>query len=118
MLRCQVHQEEKVVSAEALFGFAREALAKLGLPEADAQLGAECLLWANLRGVDSHGVNRLLWVVDMAESGQLNPLPEIRVLRETPAVGLIDGDRGFGAVTATCEEQGACSGVRGVVMPV
>jgi LDH2 family malate/lactate/ureidoglycolate dehydrogenase len=93
--------EEKRVSAEALLAFARDVLAALGLPDADAEIGAECLVWANLRGVDSHGVGRLPWIAALAAEGDLNPRPEIRILRETPAVALIDGDRGLGAVTAT-----------------
>ena len=92
---------EMRVSAGALYAFSRNVLAALALPEADAQLGAENLVWANLRGVDSHGVNRLPWLVALAGDGHLNPRPEIRILRETPAIALIDGDRGLGAVTAT-----------------
>ena len=88
-------------SAEGLQDFAQAVLATLGLPEPDAQLGAECFVWANLRGVDSHGVIRLPWTVWMVETGQLNPCPDIHVIRQTPAVALIDGDRGLGAATAT-----------------
>lgn len=92
---------EKRVTAEVLEAFVRAALLALGLPEADARLGAEYMVWANLRGVDSHGVNRLPWVVWMATEGHLNPRPQMRILRETPATALLDGDRGLGPVTAT-----------------
>ena len=72
-----------------------------GFPEEEwewAGVEAEVLVWANLSGVDSHGVLRIPWYVDLVEMGQMNPRPNIRVLRETPAVLIIEGDRAFGPV--------------------
>ena len=92
---------EARIRAEELKGFAREVFLKMGLPAADAETGADCLLWANLRGVDSHGVLRFPWLVHMLDAGELNPRPKFRVLTETPAVLLMDADHGLGAVTCT-----------------
>ena len=70
----------------------------LGMPAADAALEAEVLVWANLRGTDSHGVQRIAEYSRQVDNGNMNTRPEIRVEKETPAVLLIDGDWAFGPV--------------------
>ncbi|MEE8318044.1 MAG: Ldh family oxidoreductase, partial [Dehalococcoidales bacterium] len=87
---------------EPLQQFVKEVLRRLGLPPADAEIEAEVLLWANLRGMDSHGVQQLPTYVKEADTGYMNPKPDIRVLNETPATLVIEGDLAFGAVVTTC----------------
>lgn len=89
---------ETRVSAAALQEFTQHVFIKVGLPSEDAALEAEVLVWANLRGVDSHGVLRIPWYVERVDRGDMNPRPSIRVERETPATLLVDGDRAFGPV--------------------
>ncbi|MCE7984001.1 MAG: Ldh family oxidoreductase [Caldilinea sp. CFX5] len=86
------------VSAEELQAFTTAVFAKAGLPPADAAIEAEVLVWANLRGVDSHGVLRIPWYLSLVDKGEMNPRPSIRTLKETPAVLHIDADRAFGPV--------------------
>ena len=74
---------------------------RVGLPPEDAETEAEVLIWANLRGVDSHGVLRIPWYVERVEAGQMNPRPNIQVLKETPATLLVDADHAFGPVVTT-----------------
>ena len=47
------------VSASVLRDFTTRVLSKAGMPEKDAELTAESLIFANLRGIDTHGVTRL-----------------------------------------------------------
>ncbi len=86
------------VRAAELQDFAKNVFIKVGMPSEDAALEAEVLVWANLRGVDSHGVLRIPSYVDRVDRGDMNPRPSIRVERETPAVLLIEGDHAFGPV--------------------
>lgn len=86
---------------EPLQQFVKEVLQRLGLPPADAEIEAEVLLWANLRGMDSHGVQQLPTYVKEADTGYMNPKPDIRVINETPATLVIEGDLAFGAVVTT-----------------
>lgn len=72
-----------------------------GLSKEDAAIEAEVLVWANLRGVDSHGVQRVTGYVHSLEAGHYNARPDIRVDRETPATMLIEADRAFGPVVTT-----------------
>ncbi len=86
----------KRVSAEALRRYAAAVLEAGGMGQDHAQAEAEALVWANLRGVDTHGVIRLPRYLEMFEQGESNPRPDIKVIAELPAVTVIDGDRGFG----------------------
>jgi LDH2 family malate/lactate/ureidoglycolate dehydrogenase len=43
-----------------LFAFTEAVFRSMGCPEADATLATETLLSADLRGIDSHGVARLV----------------------------------------------------------
>lgn len=86
------------VAAQELESFASELFTRAGLPPADAATEAEVLVWANLRGVDSHGVLRVTWYLDNIDKGYMNPRPQVKVLKETPAVLYLDCDRAFGPV--------------------
>ena len=81
--------------------FTREAFTRMGLPPEDAATEAEVLLWANLRGVDSHGVLRIPLYMGWIDDGIMNPRPNIQVLKETPATVLMDADRALGPVVTT-----------------
>jgi len=86
------------VMPDALRRFATSVFARAGLPQADAAVVAEVLVWANLRGVDTHGVTRIPRYVELIERGEMNPRPAIRIRTETPACVLIEADRAAGPV--------------------
>ncbi|BAA30380.1 Ldh family oxidoreductase [Pyrococcus horikoshii] len=86
------------VPKDRLFSFIVRVLTKLGVPEEDAKIVADNLVMADLRGVESHGVQRLKRYVDGIISGGVNLHPKIRVIREGPSYALIDGDEGLGQV--------------------
>lgn len=86
------------VSRDELFSFVVTVLKKLGVPGKDAEIVADNLIMADLRGVESHGVQRLKRYVDGILSGGINLQPDIRIVREGPAYALIDGDEGLGQV--------------------
>ncbi|MDP6778051.1 MAG: Ldh family oxidoreductase [Candidatus Latescibacteria bacterium] len=86
------------VDWEELEAFTTEVFVSAGLPRADAELEAEVLVWANLRGIDSHGVLRVPSYLDNIGKGLMNPKPNIRIMKETPAVLFVDADRAMGPV--------------------
>ncbi len=53
-----------LIRAEALSSFAESILAALNVPERKARLVASSLVEANLRGVDSHGIQLLPYYVE------------------------------------------------------
>jgi LDH2 family malate/lactate/ureidoglycolate dehydrogenase len=89
-----------MVSGDALKSTTAAVFEKMGVPPEDAQLGADVLVLADLRGVDSHGVSNMLRsYVGGYTSGQINPQPELKIVRETPSTASIDSDRGLGIIT-------------------
>ena len=86
------------VDWRALQGFTTEVFTRAGLPPQDAAIEAEVLVWANLRGVDSHGVLRVPQYLRAVDAGIMNPRPNIRVEKETVATALVEGDFAFGPV--------------------
>jgi len=86
------------VDWQSLQAFAQEVFEAVGLTPQDARTEAEVLVWANLRGIDSHGVLRIPQYVRSVEAGAMNPHPDIHVERETPASLLIEADHAFGPV--------------------
>jgi hydroxycarboxylate dehydrogenase B len=67
-----------------------------GVPE--ARTVAEALVEANLEGHDSHGVVRVPEYVEWMEQGWINAAAKLRVVKETAAFALLDGDWGWGQV--------------------
>lgn len=95
---------QRTYSAAQLDSFVRQVLGKLGLPGEDAGLAADALVHADLLGIDSHGVRRLEshpGFLPGLERGLINAAPSVRVIRESPATALLDGDNGLGVVVAT-----------------
>ena len=90
--------QEVRVSSEALRDWVTKVFTRVGMPPQDAAIEAEVLVWANLRGVDSHGVLQIPRYVQAVEAGNMNVRPNIRVLKETPAVLEIEADHAFGPV--------------------
>ena len=88
----------KVVAGESLQEFTKEVLVRAGMPPEDAATEAEVIVWANLRGVDSHGVQLLPWYVEAVDIGHMKVNPNIQIVKETPAALFIDADHAFGAV--------------------
>ena len=91
----------KRINHEKLMRFVQTAFEKLGVPAADAQIAAETLVSADLRGVDTHGVIRFsphAWYVKWLSDGSMTAKPNIRIISETPSTALLDGDRGMGMV--------------------
>jgi len=78
--------------------FAAALFSAAGVPEDEAQIVAESLVEANLRGHDSHGVVRVWDYLRQLEKGELVAGAEYRVLAETPAMLAVDAGLGFGQV--------------------
>jgi len=83
-----------------LLDFTISIFLRIGCPEKDAHTAALTLLSADLRGIDSHGVARLIGYVRLHEAGRANPKPNVRVIHETPSTAVVDGDSGLGLVVA------------------
>jgi LDH2 family malate/lactate/ureidoglycolate dehydrogenase len=71
-----------------------------GMPEGNAEATADILSWADLHGVDSHGISMIPGYDRLRRSGRANMEARPRIVRETPISALVDGDGGLGHVPA------------------
>jgi LDH2 family malate/lactate/ureidoglycolate dehydrogenase len=84
-----------------LLAFCGACFAKLGLSPGNARLTAENLIFASLRGVDSHGVIRMKIYADRLRAGGFQPRARPRVVAEKPSSALLDARHGVGQVAAS-----------------
>lgn len=82
-------------------GLVIAVLLKYGVTRDRAELVAESLVLADLRGVDTHGINRLSGYIDRVEQGVLDPNPELAFTSKTPVVASLDARNTFGFVAAS-----------------
>ena len=109
-------QNKIIVGHEELFRFIREALEGKGARPEDAAVVADGLVWANLRGVDGHGVSRLPFYLRMIERGEIDVAAKPSLAQDRAATFVLDGGRGFGPVAmmqaiAVATERAAKAGV-------
>ena len=91
----------KRVDHRKLRRFLVASFEKFGVPKSDAEIAADALVMADLRGVDTHGVIRFnpnAWYVKWLSEGSMKAKPDIKIIRETASSALLDGDRGIGMV--------------------
>ena len=81
--------------------FVTALVAANGVPEDDAGAVADCLVRADLRGVDTHGIARLPGYLDRVRKNLINPRPVLEPKRVSSVASHLDGDNGFGFVVAT-----------------
>ena len=89
-----------LVREENLKSYVAKVLQSVGSSPEDSLFVAEVLVEADLRGVESHGVTRLPGYISMIENDLLNLSPNIKILKDSGATASIDGDMGFGMLTA------------------
>ena len=87
------------VNSDAMQASVEDILRALGLPADDAKQSADVLLYADMRGIDSHGVSNMLrsYVAGL-QAGRINPNPKWSIVREAAAVCTIDSDGAHGGV--------------------
>jgi len=91
---------KKVFGFQVLAAFTESVFRKIGCSDEESGLAAKVLLSADLRGIDSHGIARLIGYVRLWEKERVNARPDIRITHETPSTAVIDGDAGLGLVVA------------------
>jgi uncharacterized oxidoreductase len=78
----------------------RDIFAEAGCSAAEAERIGKYLVSANLTGHDSHGVVRVPRYLQWKRDGVVFADREVKVLRETPVLAVLDGLHGFGQTVA------------------
>ena len=90
----------QVFTKDQLEKIAVDVFLSMGCVEQDALLAADVLVSADIRGIDSHGVSRLIGYVDLWEAGRINTKADVKIIREHKSTFTIDGDSGLGLIVA------------------
>ena len=87
------------INHKEIFEVVENIFLKMGMSKEDANLSADVLIYADVRGIESHGVSNMLrrYVESFAENG-INPTPAPKVIRGKGAVATLDSDAGHGLV--------------------
>lgn len=89
------------VHADSLRNFARSILERVDVSSQQAQDAADVLVWANLRGVDTHGVRNLYSLyVRYIEAKHIKAQGNFHLEHETPISARANGDQGLGLAAA------------------
>ena len=95
------HAELPRMKKEILEQFMVDVLKAKGVPEEDAKTCGRVLIAADLRGMDTHGIQRLkLIYYDRICEGRLNPVTNFEVVKETPTTAVVDAHNGMGLVVS------------------
>ncbi|HEY4173377.1 MAG TPA: Ldh family oxidoreductase [Rhodopila sp.] len=71
-----------------------------GMPEDNAETTSEILSWADLHGVDSHGISMIPGYDGLRRSGRAKMDVRPKIVKETPVSAVVDGGGGLGHVPA------------------
>ena len=77
-----------------------EILSKVGVNKQDSDIILDTILFANKRGVGTHGLGRLPLYVEKIKSEHFNPNNEIEIIKDISAIGILDAHNGFGQIAA------------------
>jgi LDH2 family malate/lactate/ureidoglycolate dehydrogenase len=87
--------------AESLRRWTQQVFERLGVSPPDAVLVTDSLIEANLRGVDTHGITRVLVdYVRRLQGGAVSARTALVTLRDSPSTALIDARNSLGQVAA------------------
>jgi len=103
--------------AEDLRGYITRFLQKFGVPLDDAEIVADVLVTADLRGVNSHGIIRLhTYYGNRLRQELIDPTSPVTTIKETATTLVLNGGNGLGQVVAhrameSCIEKAEHSGI-------
>lgn len=118
--RARPAPQARIVDQSALRQWAARVLEFEGMSAANAVQVADALVWADLRGTGSHGVSRLPLYLQWLRSGEMARHAQPKALLNLPALVMMDGEGGAGAVgmnstvdavIAGARKAGACVGL-------
>ena len=100
------------VGADELRGLVAGIFAARGARAQDAAAVADALVWANLRGVDSHGVSRVPRYLELFDKGESVAGAEPTVERPRAAIAIVDAHAAPGPVAMNRAADEAITGAR------
>ncbi len=88
-------------SADKLKDYAVRFFRAFDIPEIDAQIAADVLVSADLRGISSHGIIRLhSYYGNRIRKNRIDKHSPLKIIKDSPATLALDGGNGLGQVVA------------------
>ncbi len=97
----QDSQQEVVIPANSLKELIVKILVHKGMFEVEAEIVADRLVEADLRGIHSHGSRRLKNYIEAMDKGHIDPRAMALTVKETAAIAVLDAGKGMGHVVST-----------------
>jgi LDH2 family malate/lactate/ureidoglycolate dehydrogenase len=92
---------ETTIPADRLRAFASGCLEAAGMRSGDAEIAAEAMVWADLRGLEAHGVgHKLPQCLARIRAGGTDPRASLALQAERATMGLFDAGSAWGQVAA------------------
>lgn len=93
-------ESTKIFPVEELTNFMKDVFSKLGVPIDDVAIIADILIKSDLRGIESHGCQRLKMYYDRIINNIQSPKTNLTIQKETETTATIDAGHGMGHVAA------------------
>ncbi len=92
------HPTGRTVDVETLRDRVPKLLVRAGMPEDQADIVSDVLVETSLRGIETHGVEKIVMYLDAFSRGTLNVAPRVREEVSDGPAASIDADLGLGFV--------------------
>ena len=114
--RLKVPSEDQVhVTHQSLYKTVTALFEAMGESSEDAATATDVLVYADLRGIDSHGVSNMMpRYLGYYEEGRVKADHNWRIVRESPGMATIDADRGLALILGPMAMQMAIDKAREV----
>lgn len=106
--------QETIVEAGPLRELMVKMYVRQGMFKVEAEIAADRQIEADLRGIHSHGSRATPRYLEAMDRGDIDPRGKTLVLKQTPAIAVLDGARNLGHVASTKAMQMAIEMARAV----
>ena len=89
-------EKRELVPVKDIRALVSSVFQKVGCDEDISEFVAEHLVESNLKGVESHGVMRMIQYVEQIENGYMNSSGRPSLRQNDNGAWIVDGDGGFG----------------------
>lgn len=97
----QDRSQEVLIPLEPLKELLVKLFVRMGMFQVEAEIAANRLIEADLRGIHSHGSRTAERYLESMDMGDIDPRAQILTITETPAIAVLDGSNAMGHVAAT-----------------
>jgi len=86
------------IDVKTLYNFMQDVFIGLKVPKKDAKICTDVLISSDLRGIESHGVQRLKMYYDRITAEIQKPVTSFKIIKESETTALVDAGHGMGHV--------------------